>query len=90
MVLVEYNQSADIVNRLDTSLFAQDDFTEVFRKLEVTLHVTRVADDPEHPGRPIIGFVGEMMHPTPTSTMYGCVQLTSDNHIKWQFVSTRQ
>lgn len=58
----------------------------MFRRLEVNLHVTRVANDPDHPGRPIIGFVGEMRAPS-TSTMYGCVQLTDDKHIKWQFVS---
>ncbi|KAF9442675.1 hypothetical protein P691DRAFT_810247 [Macrolepiota fuliginosa MF-IS2] len=84
--LIAYNEPVDGTGELDTSLFEEEDFTEIFRQLVVDIHVTRVAEDPEHPGRPIIGFVGEMRPPS-TSTMYGIVQLTSDNHLKWQFVS---
>ncbi|KXN87255.1 hypothetical protein AN958_09031 [Leucoagaricus sp. SymC.cos] len=85
--LIEYNKSIDEdTGELDTSLFEDDEFTEVFRRLEVKLKVTRVANDPDHPGRPIIGFVGEMIAPS-NSAMYGCVQLMADNHLKWRFYS---
>lgn len=85
--IAEYNGSEDENGNLNISVFEDEEFTEVFRKLEVKLKVTRVANDPDHPGRPIIGFLGEMRAPS-NSTMYGCVQLTADNHLKWQFVSS--
>ncbi|XP_006462868.1 hypothetical protein AGABI2DRAFT_207517 [Agaricus bisporus var. bisporus H97] len=84
--LMAYNQSADIVNRLDTSIFEQEGMTEEFRKLEAKFHVTGLTNDVEHPGRPIISFEGVVNQPS-TSTMHGRVRLTSDNHLKWTFVS---
>ncbi|KAF5360639.1 hypothetical protein D9756_005131 [Leucocoprinus leucothites] len=55
--LMDFNGSVDADGKLDTSLFEDEEFTEVFRKIEVNFKVTRVANDPEHPGRPIIGFL---------------------------------
>ncbi|KAF7768628.1 hypothetical protein Agabi119p4_7871 [Agaricus bisporus var. burnettii] len=85
--LMAYNQSADIVNRLDTSIFEQEGMTEEFRKLEAKFHVTGLTNDVEHPGRPIISFEGVVNHPS-NSTMHGRVRLTSDNHLKWAFDSS--
>lgn len=86
LTFIAYNQSADIVNRLDTSIFEQEGVTEEFRRLEAKLRVTGSTEDAEHPGHPMIRFEG-VVNPPSSSTMSGRVQLTSDSHLKWTFVS---
>lgn len=88
LTFIAYNQSADVVNRLDTSIFEQEGVTEEFRRLEARLRVTGFTRDGEHPGHPIISF-GGVVNPPSNSTMSGRVRLTSDNHLKWTFVSVQ-
>lgn len=69
---------------LDTSIFEDPDFGEVFRSLEFTLRVTKTTTDINHPTRPAIHFVGEM--PDVSTSMRGTVNMTPDDQIHWHFV----
>ncbi|KAF5340129.1 hypothetical protein D9758_013144 [Tetrapyrgos nigripes] len=85
-LLIRYNSSAAPPAPLDNMYISDPLFREVFRTLEVKLHVTRVVPDSKHPGRPQIYFVGVMSHPS-TSIMNGYVKMTDDGHVRWHFVS---
>ena len=67
-------------------MFEDPEFREVFRSLDVNLHLTRTEPDSAHPTTPILYFSGEMKAPS-TSTMTGRVKMTVDNQIQWHFVS---
>lgn len=70
---------------MDTSLFDDPEFREVFRSLDAKIYVARTEPDPAHPSHPIIHFYGEMQDPS-TSMMTGHVKMTPDNQIQWHFV----
>ncbi|KAG6835915.1 hypothetical protein H0H93_013375 [Arthromyces matolae] len=82
-----YNEAVpDAAGNLDTSIFDEPGFGEVFRTLSVTLKTSSCRPDPKHPDRPIINFIGEM--PDTTSTMSGTIQMTEDDQVQWKFVRT--
>ncbi|KAF9066455.1 hypothetical protein BDP27DRAFT_1227533 [Rhodocollybia butyracea] len=72
-----------------TSLLTGAGFQEMFRSMQVTFQVTNIKEDPKHPGRPQIYFVGVVGEPSAT-TMNGYVCMTDDNQIRWHFVSGEQ
>ncbi|KAK7462378.1 hypothetical protein VKT23_007977 [Stygiomarasmius scandens] len=80
-LLIRYNESEPG----DNTFITDPNFRELFRTLEVKLHVTRTVPDKKHPGRPQIYFVGVMAAPS-TSIMNGYVKLTDDDQIRWHFV----
>ncbi|KAF8074001.1 hypothetical protein FPV67DRAFT_1577079 [Lyophyllum atratum] len=85
-VLLRYNGShVDDDGNLDSSIFAEPDFGEVFRSLDVNLRVLKTTPDPSHPNRPVIHFTGEM--PESNSRMTGEVKMTPDDQVLWNFVS---
>ncbi|KAF8157961.1 hypothetical protein B0H34DRAFT_706937 [Crassisporium funariophilum] len=86
--LLRFNEESSETD-LDTTLFEDPGFREVFRSLDVKLCITRTEHDPAHPTRPILYFFGQMEDPS-TSTMTGMVQVTTDNQVKWHFVSGDQ
>ena len=67
-------------------MFEDPEFREVFRSLNVNLHLGRTEPDPAHPTTPVLHFFGEMEAPS-TSTMTGRVRMSVDNQIQWHFVS---
>ena len=71
---------------VDTSMFEDPEFREVYRSLEVNLYVDRTEPDPAHPTKPVIYFWGEMQTQS-SSTMNGRVKMSVDNQIQWHFVS---
>ncbi|KAJ3907882.1 hypothetical protein F5879DRAFT_986063 [Lentinula edodes] len=73
------------------SLLTGPGFQEMFRSMKVNLQVTNVKEDPNHPGRPRIYFLGAITDPSPsTSTINGYVCMTDDDQIRWHFVSGEQ
>jgi len=83
--LLRFNEETN----LDTSMFEDPDFREVFRSLEVKLYLVRTEPDPAHPTTPILHFLGEMQGGS-TSTMNGRVSMTVDNQVQWHYVSGDQ
>ncbi|KII86844.1 hypothetical protein PLICRDRAFT_164215 [Plicaturopsis crispa FD-325 SS-3] len=64
--------------------FDDPEFSEVYRSLEIKFAYKSSEHDPEHPTRPKINFVGEMMG---HSTMFGWVKMTPDDQVRWHFVA---
>ncbi|THU90983.1 hypothetical protein K435DRAFT_675057, partial [Dendrothele bispora CBS 962.96] len=84
--LIRYNQSGlGPQGLLDNAHISDPDFREIYRTLEVKVHVARTAPDKKHPGRPQIYFVGVMAAPS-TSIMNGYVKMMDDGQIRWHFV----
>ncbi|KAG6898402.1 hypothetical protein C0992_004113 [Termitomyces sp. T32_za158] len=78
-LLTEYNETKrDANGNLDTSIFEEADFGEVYRTSNVTLKKVSSTPDPDNPTRPIIHFMGEM---SDTTTMTGAVKMTTDGQI---------
>ncbi|KDQ50483.1 hypothetical protein JAAARDRAFT_141889 [Jaapia argillacea MUCL 33604] len=77
-----------IPHPLDTSIFSDPDFVEVFRSLTVDLVITSISPS-SHPDRPTLHFSGTIMG-TGDHVMVGSVQVTPDDCIRWHFVSGEQ
>ncbi|KAJ3714166.1 hypothetical protein C8R42DRAFT_726657 [Lentinula raphanica] len=76
---------------LRVSLLADPIFQEMFRSMTVRLQVTNVKEDPNHPGRPRIYFLGAVeQSPDGSPTINGYVCMTDDEQIRWHFVSGEQ
>ncbi|KAF5387357.1 hypothetical protein D9757_005749 [Collybiopsis confluens] len=89
-LLLRYNNIVDSdINEPRSLLLTGPAFREMFRSMQVTLKVTKAKEDPKHPGRPRIYFVGVVAEPS-TSIIHGYVEMTDDNHIRWHFVSGEQ
>ncbi|KAI0754793.1 hypothetical protein C8Q80DRAFT_1141147 [Daedaleopsis nitida] len=69
---------------LNTELFDDPDFIEVFRSIYVDLRVLGTEEDPDHLGRPRIDFGGSI---DGNATIVGFVKVTPDGHIRWHFTS---
>ncbi|KAH0585840.1 hypothetical protein H2248_007131 [Termitomyces sp. 'cryptogamus'] len=85
--LLRYNEP-DTDGNLDTSIFEEADFGEVYRTFNVILEKVSCSFDPKNPKRPVIDFKGEM--PDTTSTMTGTVRMTTDAQVQWKFFSGEQ
>ncbi|KAH9924355.1 uncharacterized protein BXZ73DRAFT_91336 [Epithele typhae] len=72
---------------LDTSIFDDPNFTEVYRTFPIEMRVLGTEIDPDHPGFPRIQFGGSVEG---HSIMVGHVRLTPDNQIRWRFTSGEQ
>ncbi|KIK61784.1 hypothetical protein GYMLUDRAFT_224887 [Collybiopsis luxurians FD-317 M1] len=89
-LLLRYNNIVDSdTGEPRTSLLTGPDFQEMFRSMQVTLKVTKTREDPNHPGRPQIYFIGVVAEPS-TSVINGYVCMTDDDYIRWHFVSGEQ
>ncbi|KAI0086927.1 hypothetical protein BDY19DRAFT_957399 [Irpex rosettiformis] len=71
--------------RRGRGVFEDADFTEAFNPLELSLHITDAEYDEDHPTRPIIHFKG--ISKADETDVEGTVRISSEGHIKWQFVS---
>ncbi|KAJ4477280.1 hypothetical protein J3R30DRAFT_3657755 [Lentinula aciculospora] len=90
-LLLRYNNIHNPqTGRYRDSLLTGPDFVEMFRSMKVNLQVTNVKEDPNHPGRPRIYFLGAIVEPSGTSTINGYVCMTDDDQIRWHFVSGEQ
>lgn len=70
---------------LQPTIFDDPDFVEIFRSISIDLRVIGTEPDPAHPKRPIIKFAGEIdLH----AVVVGSVRLTTDDCIRWQYVSS--
>jgi len=85
--LLKFNEASQ--TQLDTSMFEDPEFREVFRSLDVELYLKHTEPDPAHPTTPILHFFGEMQGPS-SSTMSGRVKMTVDNQVQWHFISGDQ
>src|SRR6267154_4104121 len=68
---------------LDIKMFQDPSFHETFRVLPVQFRVIGDEEDPDHPTRPCLIFVGDVRD---GQTMYGRVQMTPDGHLRWKWV----
>ncbi|CAL1712181.1 unnamed protein product [Somion occarium] len=82
LVFNNYNLSDQI--RLDTSLFDDPNFIEIFRTINVKFHVKDSEPDPNHPTRPKLHFDGEIEG---HAHMFGWVAITPDDNLRWHFES---
>lgn len=82
LVYNNMNESEDMA--LNTSVFDDPNFVEVFRSIDVKLRVLSTEADPDHPTRPRIKFGGSIDQ---EATMVGWVRVTPDNQIRWHFKS---
>ncbi|KAJ3744490.1 hypothetical protein DFH05DRAFT_1525539 [Lentinula detonsa] len=91
-LLLRYNNIPSIeTGGFRESLLTGPAFQEMFRSMKLTLQVTSVKEDPNHPGRPRIYFLGAIAEPSNgSSTINGYVCMTDDNQIRWHFVSGEQ
>ncbi|KAJ3777165.1 hypothetical protein FB446DRAFT_718883 [Lentinula raphanica] len=91
-LLLRYNNISDPeTGGLRVSLLADPIFQEMFRSMTVRLQVTNVKEDPNHPGRPRIYFLGAVeQSPDGSPTINGYVCMTDDDQIRWHFVSGEQ
>ncbi|KAI0079484.1 hypothetical protein K474DRAFT_1659074 [Panus rudis PR-1116 ss-1] len=67
---------------LDTSLFDDPEFEEIFRTIIVNFQLDRSEKDPDHPTRPILHFSGKIQN---EYRMFGWVKVTPDDCIRWHF-----
>ncbi|OJA07874.1 hypothetical protein AZE42_07667 [Rhizopogon vesiculosus] len=67
---------------LDHAIF--EDAKETFSSINLFIRVINVEQDPDHPTRPKINYVGEM---DGNFSIVGYVKLTPDNQIRWHFVA---
>ncbi|KAJ3512975.1 hypothetical protein NLJ89_g3219 [Agrocybe chaxingu] len=84
--LLRFNEASS--KGLDTSVFEDPEFREVFRTIETKLWFVKAEPDPDHPTRPVIYFYGEMQ--SPSSTMAGHIKMTVDDQVSWHFTSGDQ
>lgn len=82
--VVYNNFNASDADPLNPELFDDPDFVEVYRSFYVELRVLGTEADPEHPGYPRINFGGSI---DGHAIMVGHLNLTSDDQIRWHFVS---
>lgn len=59
-------------------------FDELFRFIDINLHVTATQHDPDHLSRPILKFIGTV---NDLRTMAGEVHMTGEDEVRWHFVS---
>lgn len=69
---------------LDLTIFEEGELQETFSAIDIFFRVINVEEDPDHPARPIINYVGEM---DGNFSIVGYVKLTPDNQIRWHFVA---
>ncbi|PCH39840.1 hypothetical protein WOLCODRAFT_66963 [Wolfiporia cocos MD-104 SS10] len=69
---------------LQTGIFDDPDFVEIFRTINIDIRVISTKADSSHPTRPVIHFSGTAHGNT---MMVGEVKLTPDNQIRWHFKS---
>ena len=64
-------------------MFQEPWFQVTFRVLPVQFRALGAADDPDHPTRPRLVFIGDVRD---GQTMYGRVGMTPDGHLRWKWV----
>ncbi|KAK7681650.1 hypothetical protein QCA50_015384 [Cerrena zonata] len=69
---------------LDTTLFEDPDFIEIYRKITIKFHLVRSEPDPEHPTRPKLFIEGGLGG---TPQMNGWIAMTPDDQVRWHFES---
>lgn len=69
---------------LDQTIFEDGELQETFSAVDIFFRVINVEQDPDHPTRPKINYVGEM---DGNFSIVGYVKLTPDDQIRWHFVS---
>lgn len=69
---------------LDHSIFEEGELQETFSAVDIFFRVINVEQDPDHPTRPKINYVGEM---DGNFSIVGYVKLTPDDQIRWHFVA---
>ncbi|KAG1728528.1 uncharacterized protein EDB91DRAFT_1060500 [Suillus paluster] len=69
---------------LDPTIFEEEELQETFSAVDIFFRVINVEQDPDHPTRPKINYVGEM---DGNFTIVGYVKLTPDDQIRWHFVA---
>jgi hypothetical protein len=74
--------TGDVLRR---ELFEDPNFVEEFSVYQFTIRFTSAEHDESHPTRPKLFFTASTSR---DSTMEGCVSVTSDNNIRWCFVSS--
>ncbi|TFK52690.1 hypothetical protein OE88DRAFT_1658096 [Heliocybe sulcata] len=84
LVYNNFNLSDD--DPLDTSVFANPEFVEVFRSITVHMRVLSTEANPDHPHRPRIYFAGEI-EAGADHVMNGWVGVTEEGVVRWHFVS---
>ncbi|KZT19986.1 hypothetical protein NEOLEDRAFT_1182915 [Neolentinus lepideus HHB14362 ss-1] len=84
LVYNNFNLSDD--DPLDTGVFANPEFVEVFRSIIVHMRILSTEPNPAHPSRPRIYFAGEI-EAGASHVMNGWVAITDEGVIRWHFVS---
>lgn len=69
---------------LDCAIFEEGELQETFSAVDIFFRVINVEEDPDHPTRPRINYIGEM---DGNFTIVGYVKLTPDDQIRWHFVA---
>lgn len=69
---------------LDQAIFEDGELQETFSAVDIFFRVINVEQDPDHPTRPKINYVGEM---DGNFSIVGYVKLTPDDQIRWHFVA---
>lgn len=69
---------------LDHTIFEDGELEETFSAVDIFFRVINVEQDPDHPTRPKINYVGEM---DGNFSIVGYVKLTPDDQIRWHFVA---
>jgi len=69
---------------LDETIFEDAELQETFTAVDIFFRVINFEQDPDHPTRPRINYVGEM---DGNFSIVGYVKLTPDDQIRWHFVS---
>ncbi|KAI0260673.1 hypothetical protein BC834DRAFT_831460 [Gloeopeniophorella convolvens] len=69
---------------LDTTMFQDPGFREVFRVLPMHFRIIGTDPDPERPHRPRLVFTGGVRD---GQTLIGRVEMTPDDHVRWKWVS---
>ncbi|KAI0769093.1 hypothetical protein BD413DRAFT_559642 [Trametes elegans] len=86
-LLIYNNFNSSDSDPLNTEIFDDPDFVEVFRSINVELRVIGTEDDPDHPGRPRIRYGGSL---DGDAIFVGYVMVTPDDQIRWHFTSGEQ
>ncbi|EIW59282.1 uncharacterized protein TRAVEDRAFT_121446 [Trametes versicolor FP-101664 SS1] len=86
-LLIYNNFNASESEPLQTDIFEDPDFVEVFRSIYVELRILGTEPDPDHPGRPRINFGGSL---DGHAIFVGSVKVTPDDQIRWRFTSGEQ
>ncbi|GBE82987.1 hypothetical protein SCP_0500300 [Sparassis crispa] len=83
-LLLYNNMNISDVDPLQSAIFDDPSFVEVFRTINVELRVISTQRQSDHPSRPMIKFAGEI---DDMAIMVGWVKVTSDDQIRWHFNS---